>query len=266
MKLFTAITAYICLASVMLVARSVAASHPAGHVKDFRDQVTAIRDDFRETRLVEKLSVNTGIKFRLVSRNKCEKEGEFELHRLASRPGVEESYVLIPHLCLWIEVGYAEKRNRVRLDEKFIIRLMKQHNTLSFYHIHAGALPEFENYFPAYKDLITLALINSRFIWDSQANIKHLLITRYGKMEYGLTSKNKVRKFMDQYRRAGLKGFESQNLAYEYLRFKYRSEYYSKIEECKSKSGRIQDKIVSCSPITTEAFTLKFQPIRSAMN
>ena len=104
------------MALAIMVDVSVAIGRPADQAMEFRDRIAALGEDIRETRIADKLSVNTGTEFRLVFPNKCEKEGEFELHQLASRFNVEESFVLIPDLCLWIEVGYDEKRERVRLD------------------------------------------------------------------------------------------------------------------------------------------------------
>ncbi len=65
---------------------------------------------------------------------------------------------------------------------------------------------------------------------------------------------------MNKYREVGLRGYEAQNLAYEYLRPKYKNDYYSKVQKCKSNSGTVQQKIINCCPIITDAFTLKFQP------
>ncbi len=265
MKYFAARSAVAGLASAILVDVSVANCKPVIQPTAYRDQVTALREDIRETRVADKLNVNTKTKFRLVFPNKCEKEGEFELYQLASSNSVEESFVLIPDLCLWIEVGYDEKRNRVSLDSKFINALKKQFFSLSFYHIHAGEFPHLENYFPAYKDLITLALINGDGVWDARYNINHRLISRLGLMEYKFSDKQKVEYYMNKYREVGLRGYEAQNLAYEYLRPKYKIDYYSKVQKCKSNRGTIQQKIIDCCPIKTEAFTLNFRPNTSGV-
>ena len=249
------------MALAIMVDVSVAIGRPADQAMEFRDRIAALGEDIRETRIADKLRVNTGTEFRLVFPNKCEKEGEFELHQLASRFNVEESFVLIPDLCLWIEVGYDEKRERVRLDSRFVNALTKQFNSLSFYHIHAGNFPDLENYFPAYKDLITLTLINGNHVWNVGYDIKHLLISRLGVIEFQFSSKKRVKKFMDYYKLAGLKGYESQNLAYEYMRRKYKNDYYSKIQRCKSQIGTIRQKIANCCPLATEAFILRFRPM-----
>ncbi len=247
------------LVSALVLDVSVAVSNPADQTKVYRDQVTALREDIREVKIVGELSVNTGKKFRLVFPDKCEKEGEFELHRLTSSAVVEESYIFIPDLCLWIEVGYNEKRNRVRLDSVFIDNVLEQYHSLIFYHIHVGERLGFENYFPAYKDLVTLALINTDSISNSHIQIKHRVVTRLGIFEYKFSNEENVRKFMVKYRKIGLIGFEAQNLAYEFKRKKYKKNYYSKIRRCKSISGTFQRKINECFPLNTEALTLKFR-------
>lgn len=239
---------------------SVAVSHPSDQAREYRDRVTALGEDIRETKIVDKLSVNETTEFRLVFPDKCEKEGEFELQQLVSSNGVEESYVLIPELCLWIEVGRDEKRNGVRLDSKFINAILVQFDFLIFYHIHAGDFSDLENYFPAYKDLVTLALINASFIWKPNIQIKHRLVSKLGVMEYEFSNKRKVEEYLNHYRKSGLRGFEAQNLAYEYMREKYRNDYYLQVQNCKSYKGTLRQKIVSCCPIQTKAFTLIFRP------
>ena len=260
MKIYTARFAAARLAPAILVPVFVAIGSLAVQAAEIRNQITALREDNRETRVAEKLRVNMRTEFRLVFPNKCEKEGEFELHQLASSFNAEESFVLIPDLCLWIEVGYDENRNRVRLDLKLINALTKQFHSLSFYHIHAGEFPHLENYFPAYKDLVTLTLINADFIWNPNILIKHMLVSKLGMMEYRFSNKKKVKKHLNHYRKTGLRGFEAQNLAYEYMRYKYRNDYYSQVQNCKSYKGTIKQKIDACCPIQTEAFALIFRP------
>ncbi len=260
MQKFPAKSAFVGLVSIFMVDVSVANSNPLDQAAEYRNLVSALREDVRETEIVDKLRVNTENQFRLIFPNKCEKEGEFELQQLALNASVEESYVLIPALCLWIEVGFNEQRNRVRLDSKFIKNVVTQYSSLVFYHIHAGDFPDLENYFPAYKDLITLVLINANSVWKPHSQIKHRLITKLGMMEYNFSNKQKVRYYMKKFREVGLRGNEAQNLAYEYLRPKYKNDYYSKVQKCKSDSGTIQQQIIDCCPITTEAFTLNFRP------
>lgn len=257
---FSATFAFVGLASILLADVSGANSSPLDRTAQYRDLVAALRHDVREAGMEDKLRVNTKNKIRLIFPDKCENEGEFELHQLASVFSVEEAYVLIPKLCLWIEVGFSEKRNSVRLDSKFIKDVLAQYTSLIFYHIHAGDFPVIENYFPAYKDLITLVLINADSVWKPQNQIKHRLITKLGTIDYKMANKNKVKDFMNKFRNTGLRGYEAQNLAYEYKRPKYMKEYYLKVQECKLNAGNIQQKIIDCCPLMTKAFALDFRP------
>ncbi len=260
MQNITAYSVFAGLTTACLIGVAMANSGPKTQATEYRDRVTALHDDIREVKIVDKLGINTEKQIRLVIPDKCEKEGEFELHHLASSAGLEESYILIPTLCLWIEVGYNETRIGVRLDLKFINAVMNQYSDLTFYHIHPGDLPDLENHFPSYKDLITLVLLNARSVWKPKVIIKNRLITILGAMEYKFSNKSKVEYFMNKYRKIGLRGYEAQNLAYEYMRPKYRNDYYTKIKNCKLYSGTIQQKIIKCSPIKTKAFTLIFRP------
>ena len=265
LKVFAAVFVFAGLVSASLIDVPMANSKPVNQVVDYRVLVTALREDIRDTKIIDKLGINTKNKFRLVIPNKCEKEGESDLHQLASSARVEESYILIPTLCLWIELGYEEKRNGVRLDSKFISAIVEQYSSLIFYHIHPGDLPDVESHFPAYKDLITLVLINANSVWKPNIQIKHRLITKLGTMEYSFSNKQKVEYFMNKFREIGLRGYEAQNLAYEYVRPKYRNDYYTKVQNCRLYSGTVQQKIIDCCPIITEAFTLNFRPTTAAM-
>ncbi len=264
MQKFAAGLACMGLVSACLIGAK-ANSNPADQAAEYRDLVTALREDVRNTKIADKLRINTVEKFRLVVPNKCEKEGEFELRQLTSSSRVEESYILIPSLCLWIEVGYNEKRNNVRLDQNFIDAVLKQYFSLIFYHIHPGEYPSLANYFPAYKDLVTLVLINANLIRKPKFQIKHRVITEMGIIEYKFSNKQKVQKYMNKFRNVGLRGYESQNLVYEYTRPNYTNDYYTKIQNCTSFSGPIQQKIIDCYPIKTEAFTLIFRPFVQAL-
>lgn len=80
-------------------------------------------------------------------------------------------------------------------------------------------------------------------------------------MEYDFSDKQRAMTLMDKYKKSGLRGFEEQNLAYEYMRPKYRMDYYNKIQKCKSLYGTITQKIAGCCPMKTAAFVLNFRPM-----
>ena len=262
------ITAYLAvagLASTCLINFSMAQSNPEAQASDYRDLVTALRDDDRQLVITDKLRVNSSEKIRLVLPNRCEKEGEFQLYQLALHAKIEEAYILISTLCLWVEIGHDETYNSVKIDSKFVDAVLDQFSSLTFYHVHPGDMPDLENYFPAYKDLITLVLINANSVWNPNIQIKHQLITKLGTIEYKSFDNQKVRYFMNKYRVVGLRGYEAQNLSYEYRRPKYRMEYYMKVQNCKSYSGTNKQKLIDCFPIRTKAFTLNYRPITTAI-
>ena len=64
--------------------------------------------------------------------------------------------------------------------------------------------------------------------------IRHQLITKLGTIEYKFSDNQKIRDFMNKYREVGLRGYEAQNLSYEYMQPKYRMDYYTKVQNCKS--------------------------------
>ena len=261
MKMITVAFVFFGLVSACLTSVSLAFSNPEEQAAEYRDLITALREDSRHVIIVEQLSINTRNKARLIFPKKCEKEGELELYRLAAIAKLEETFILIPDLCLWIEVGHDETYNSVKLDSKFITAVLKQYSSLIFYHIQPGYAPDIEHYFPSYRDLLTMVLFNTESVWNPDIRIKHRLISMLGTMEYYFTNRRKVENMVKKLRAVGLRGYESQNLAYEFMRPKYRDDYYEKVKNCDLYHGTIQQKITRCSPIKTEAFTIIFRLI-----
>ena len=247
--------------STSLIISSVALTDPVDQASKYRDLITALREDTRVMKIQDEIHVNTRDEFRLLFPDKCESDGEFELHALTLISRVEESFVLIPNLCLWIEVGSNEKRGSVQLDLKFINATLEQFPDLIFYHIQPNKIWNLESNFPSFKDLITLILTNTKSGLKRDFHIRHRLINNIGTVEYMFSSHEKVEKFIRKFKEMGLHGYESQNLSYEYMRQKYRNEYYQRIQDCKLKLGTDQQNFSSCFPMYTESFTLIYWPI-----
>jgi hypothetical protein len=226
----------------------------------YGDLVRVLSGDVREIKLGDKLYANMDERTRLVVPGRCQKEGEADLHLLASTSAVEESYVLISDLCLWIEVGRNRTRESARLDSSVIQAVLGEYHNLAIYHVHVGHLPDLENYLPAYQDLITLVLTNAGLVWTPQTDMKHRIVTTLGMVEYEFSDRDDVKRRMNYLRNLGLKGFEAQNLAYEYARPQHQRAYYSAVRKCIELEGTIRDKLIQCSPIKTEAFTIRFRP------
>lgn len=232
----------------------------AGESRAYRDVVVALNEDIREPEIDSALRANPNPETRLLVPEKCEKEGEAEVYRYALIGDVEEAFLFIPGLCLWIEIGYEKTGDRIRLDSDFISAILNQYASFMIYHVHPRGTENLEENLPSYVDFTTLALINATRIWSSDFDIRHRIVTRLGMVEYEFSYVEKVKSLLEYYRKTGLEGFEAQNLAYEYMRPHYRRAYYAEIERCKEYRGSIQQKLVRCSPIRTEAFIVTFYP------
>ncbi len=222
--------------------------------------------DRRLFEYTDHLRVNRENKVRVVVTNKCEFDGEAELLQLSRSSHVEEAYIFVPETCTWIEVGHRETSQNVYLDEIFIQAQLEQQSTVIFYHIQPGNRSDFNTYFPSYRDLVTLTLINADYIWKPYKKILHRIVTPIGIVEYEFANTTQIINLMDKFRNGGLRGFESQNLSYEILRSKYQDEYYKKIRDCQRRDGMIGDKVIWCYPIHTTAFSLKFRAISEPNN
>jgi hypothetical protein len=108
--------------------------------------------------------------------------------------------------------------------------------------------------------LITLALINGAQILKPDFNVNHRIVTQLGVTDYEFADKKRVAYLIEYYRKSGLKGFEAQNLAYEYMMHHHRKAYHLEMMRCKKYSGSIQQQLAACSPLRTEAFIVSFRP------
>src|SRR3546814_19907745 len=84
------------------------------------EEVNALQDDYRTTVISDHLVVNVDASLRQVVPQKCQIDGEIELTTLSSVSTLEESFVFIPSLCLWLESGFNETATSVSLisDER----------------------------------------------------------------------------------------------------------------------------------------------------
>jgi len=226
------------------------------------DTFAFIRDFSIGTRKLEQadhLRINVLNKIRLVIPNKCEKEGEAELLRISQSARIEETYIFIAKACLWVEVGRDETHKSVQLDAKYIKALLERYSSLIFYHLQPKDYSKIGNYFPSYHDFSTLTLINANYIWEPHKKVIHRMITHLGVVQYEFTNELQVKHLMEKYRDSGLRGFEAQNLVYEYMRPKYVNEYYEKIRSCQLQYNSIKHALSSCFPIRTSAFMVTYR-------
>ncbi len=225
------------------------------------DRVSALQNDTRVRKVSRELEVNPDSSHRLVVPNKCEESGEIELKRLASTSDVEESYVYIPSLCLWIETGYSETYRTVRLDTDFVDRLLRDYPSIIIYHIHVGTSGDIDKFFPAYSDMVSLVLMNAKFFADPSVEIGHRAVTSLGAIDYSFIVSQDTERLLDKLRHTGLGDFAAQNLAYEFSRDIHRKKYFSAVQECINSSDSRSDNLIDCFPIRADDFVLQFHPV-----
>ena len=248
------------LTTILMAVQPVRAKTDNHVINDF-DQFVALRDDYRTIKFNDTLKVNRHSGFRLVVPNKCKTQGESELQKLAANEKFEESYVYIPSLCLWIEAGYDEARNRVRLDSKLIARLLEDFDQLIVYHIHVGTPSKVSGYFPAYRDLVSLILINAKSFRNPEIQISHRVVTESGIIDYLFRISQATNRLINKFNRTGLGKFVAQNLAYLYAKDKYKKRYYSMVHQCEHLIGGYSENLSKCFPMKSDDFQLGYRKL-----
>ncbi len=246
------------LSTILLAAQPVRSKSGNHLIKNY-DQFLAFRDDYRTRKLQKTLKINRDSEFRLIVPNKCRNQGERELRQLAAVEVFEESYVYVPSLCLWIEAGYDETRNKVHLDSTFINRLLDDFDQLIVYHIHVGIPLQTSGYFPAYSDLVSLILINAKFFKQPKTQIIHRVVTNLGIIDYVFRTTRETNRMIKRIERTGLGEFVAQNLAYFYARDEYKERYYAKVHQCEHLIDRDRENISKCFPMKASIFLLTFR-------
>jgi hypothetical protein len=225
------------------------------------DRVPALHTDSRVFRVSSELQVNPDTSYRLVVPNKCEELGEMELELLAGTSAVEESYVFIPSLCLWIETGHSETAKTVRLDTNFVDDLLRDYHSIVIYHIHVGSPNDVTEYFPAYSDLVGLILMNAKFLKDSRVKIGHRAVTSRGTIDYALVVSEETERLLEKLAQTGLSNFVAQNLAYEFARNTHKQKYYAAVRDCTHLSGGSPESLADCFPMRADDFVLNYRAV-----
>src|SRR3546814_3891864 len=83
---------------------------------------------------------------------------------------------------------------------------------VALYHIQPGRHSSAANYFPAYRDFISMVLINTRFLGEPYIDIKHRAVTEYAVIEYRFSDWSGVQNRARLYAAKGLGKYDSQNL------------------------------------------------------
>lgn len=262
--MITAIKAGCCLALVFVVGllNNSLLHADSGDLfyHDF-DRVPALQNDTRVRKVSMDLEVNPDSSHRLVVPNKCITAGEVELKRLARTSDVEESYVYVPSLCLWIETGYSETRRTVRLDIEFVDKLLRDHPVIIIYHIHVGTSSDIAESFPAFSDMLSLVFVNSKFFADPGVKIEHRAMTPLGVIDYSFVLTRKTERLVEKLYHTGLGGFVAQNIAYEFNRDVHRRKYYSAVDDCFNSYKSHSNNFIDCFPIRADDFILQYRPV-----
>ena len=251
----------VVVATVQLLSAALLGHGRSEPNPNYLDSVVALKEDRRTTVLTGVLRINTDERFRLVAPNKCQRAGEIELERLARISNTEESYVFVPGLCLWLETGSKETSQTVLLDVVFLDALVGQFNFLTLYHLHPDAACSPGVHFPAYRDFLTLTLINGPLINRREKVVRHRVISTGSSMEYSFSNPSRTRDLINRYLSLGLGDFAAQNLAYTYARKEFSEEYEEKVKTCSMISSMSDDLQVTCRRIKTEIFVLDITPI-----
>lgn len=265
--MITAIRAGFCLALVFVVGllnNSLLHADSGDLISHSFDRVPALQNDTRVRKVSMDLEVNPDSSHRLVVPNKCITPGEVELKRLARTSNVEESYVYVPSLCLWIETGYGETYKTVRLDTEFVDKLLRDYPSIVIYHIHVGTSGDIAEYLPAFSDMVSLVLINTKFFADPSVKIEHRAMTYLGVIDYSFVLSQDTERLLEKLRHTGLGDFVAQNIAYEFNRDVHRKNYYSAVRDCIDSSNSNSNNFIDCFPIRADDFVLQYRPVADA--
>jgi hypothetical protein len=137
------------LLPALVAAGLLSGTAAAGAGQELRERVAALALDHRQARLADRLLVNPDPSVRYLFPDKCSGQGEAELAALVDATSLEESFIFLPALCLWIETGFDETATSVAFDAELLDRLLPQHGYLVIYHLHPGRPPGVADYFPA---------------------------------------------------------------------------------------------------------------------
>ena len=228
------------------------------------EEVNALRDDHRKTVISDHLAVNLNASLRYIVPQKCQVDGEIELTALSAASVFEESFIFIPAICLWIESGFNETEKSVSLDERLLHAIVRQYGDVAIYHIQPGGHSSVANYFPSYRDFISMVLINTRVLNELYIDIKHRAVTEYAVIEYRFSDWSRVQDRARLYEEKGLGKHIGQNLAYEFNRQKYLSDYVFQIDLCVDQVNDRPSRLGECRRVTTELFVLDIRVVQLA--
>ncbi|MFQ6023065.1 MAG: hypothetical protein ACE5NW_10115 [Acidiferrobacterales bacterium] len=191
------------------------------------------------TSYVDKLVVNTSDLERTVAENKCESHGIQEIFELIKSERFEELWVFIPGNCRWIEIGRhvtsGPDEATIKVDRKFLAKVMVKYDELHLYHFHPlayfetcrdktncdelslpvtagqisqeGLILNLRYSMPSAEDIYFMMDVSWEFDQRRRGNgkIVNKVVTPYGILDYALTDAGKNKFFEERnLRTAGL--------------------------------------------------------------
>ncbi len=221
----------------------------------------------RDVKVSSSMSVNADPAYHIIVPNKCKTMGESELLELSKTSSIEESFVFIPKLCIWIESGLDESPISVRPDTGLIEHLKLLFNDIIIYHMHVGWPVTVEAYFPAYSDLVSLVILNAYDFYTGESQIRHRAVTTRGIIEYAFLGTPKTEMIWKKMARLKMQAYAAQNLAYEFSRNKHVAAYYAQLKNCQLITTGQPQNIEQCFPLRFSGFLLTFDyPNRSLVS
>lgn len=221
----------------------------------------------RDVKVSSSMAINADSTYRMIVPNKCKTAGESELLELTKISSIEESFVFIPKLCIWVESGMDESPISVRPDTGLIEHLKLLFNDIIIYHMHVGWPAAVEAYFPAYSDLVSLVILNAHDFYAGKSQIRHRAVTTRGIIEYAFLGTPKTGMIWKKMTRLEMQVYAAQNFAYEFSRSKHVIAYYAQLKSCQLITTDKPQNIEKCFPLRFSGFLLTFDyPNRSIVS
>ncbi len=240
----------------LTAAAGVAIAHGGA---DHHNSAPPVIDDGRPWLSGNSLGVNQLSEHRLTVHNLCQSEGERQLERLSSVAVVEEAFVFVPELCLWLEIGEHETEKSVAVNPHLVSKIAEKYHEIVLYHIHPGEKVESIGYFPAFSDLASIFLINASFFDNPEIQIRHRAISSISVIEYSLLLSDELAHKIQRLKETGLKNAISENLLINYSTQDRRTNYIDAVDRCLSRTAADKTTLADCFPMTSSPFRLEYR-------
>jgi len=221
------------------------------------EQIQALYQDSRQTLIRKNLVVNTDNNYRILA-YKSKEEGERDLHAASHNSKVEESYIFVPSIPAWIEVGEQETDKSVRCPPTFVTEVIKQFPNAIMYHIHVNNENYFE-YMPSFLDALSTAALygaikEHNLSWTAVERI----VSSKGISQLSYTEQKDFDKIIQNYNSM----FPGYGPRYSYWLVKnmFIPKYRRKMTDCLSKheNESIYHQLEKCGNLSMKTFSVQF--------